>query len=389
MIFLDVLFSIIFLMLSYDIKNLYAFNVGEKKLISLIFVFHTAVCLAATSILFTGGDAKAYWMVPKELSFDQLWFVVRENPHPSEIIYLVNYFFSNVLGLSFLTGMLFYSFIGMWSFVLILSTVKSYIPDLRVLKGARLYGFAIYPFIFLLPNMHFWSVGIGKDTLLFFSVSLFIYSLVKLKSRFVGMLIAAGIAYFLRPHVLLFLIAGFAIIYAFNPKLNVLQKILILTTMVVVFFPLLNNVLEFAKIEQLSAEHLESFTTNKASALSVAGSGIDISGYPYPLKVLTFLFRPLFFDVNGVPAVIASIENLIQIFLIIFVFKNRFIKFFHSSNYLIKGCFFYYIIGALAFAPIMSNLGIVIRQKNMLMPAFLIFVLSSIQFKRFRTKYGQ
>ncbi|NGF56538.1 hypothetical protein G5B00_08415 [Parapedobacter sp. SGR-10] len=390
MIILDILFSLIFIVCAYRVRNLYAFNGGEKKLISLIFVVHTLVCFVATPILFNGGDAKGYWMVPKLFSYDQIWTAVKENPRPTQIMYLINYFFANVFGLSFLTGMLFYSFLGMWGFVLILATIKSFIPDLRVLRGAKVYGIPVYPLVFLLPNMHFWSVGIGKDTLLFFSVSLFMYSLLALGKRFVGMLVAVAIAYFLRPHVLLFMVAGFALPYVFSSRFNIIQKVLMGGAMLALFFPLLNSVLAFAKIEQLSTEHLESFHEGKAAALSVAGSGIDLSALPYPLQVLTFLFRPLFFDAHNVLAIVASIENLIQVFLVLFFLKNRFIRFIRKANFLIKGSFFYYMIGAIAFAPMMSNLGIIIREKNMLMPAFLIFVLAAIQFKRQqRYRYGR
>jgi len=389
-ILLDIVFSLIFLMMAYSVKNLYAFNVGEKKLISVIFVFHTLICFVATPILFNGGDAKAYWMVPKELSFEELWLMVEMNPRPTEIMYLINYIFANIFALSFTTGMLLYSFLGMWGFVLILATVKSFIPDLRVLRGFKIYGIPVYPLVFLLPNTHFWSVGIGKDTLLFFAVSLFIYSLLALSKRFISMVVAVAIAYFLRPHVLLFMVAGFALPYVFSPRFNIIQKVLMGGAMLALFFPLLNSVLAFAKIDQLSTEHLESFHESKAAALSVAGSGIDLSALPYPLKVLTFLFRPLFFDAHNVLAVVASIENLIQLFLVLFLLKNRFVRFLRKADFIVKGSFFYYMIGAIAFAPMMSNLGIIIREKNMLMPGFLIFVLTAIQFKRQqRYKYGR
>lgn len=382
MIILDILFSLIFLFLSYSIRNFYSFNNAEKKLLFLIFIYHTAVCFAATPILFSGGDARGYWMIPKLVSFDDLWASVVAIPRPTQIMHLINYFFSNTLGLSFLTGMLMYSFLGMWSFVLILKVIKTFVSDIRVFRGVKVFGVSIYPLVFLLPNMHFWSVGIGKDTLLFFAVSLFIYSLLDVRKRFLGMLLAVVISYFIRPHVLLFLVAGFAIPYVFSPRFNFLQKLALSGVMLAAFFPLLNSVLAFARIDELSVEHMTSFNENKAAALSVAGSGVDISSLPYPLKILSFMFRPLFFDAHNTLAVVASIENLIQILLVLFILKNRFLLLIRKMHFIIKGCFFYYLIGVIAFAPIMSNLGIIIREKNMVMPAFLIFVLISVHYSR-------
>ncbi len=385
----DILFSILFLMLTFNLKNLFRFTVEEKKLADIIFLFHTIVCFAATPVLFYGGDAKGYWMAPKRMSFEYVWNLVVDITRPTEIMYLINYFFTNTLNLSFIPGMLLYSMLGMLAFLFILQSVKAFIPKLESLKTTKLYGIPIFPYIFLLPNMHFWSVGIGKDTLLFLSVSLFVYAILNIKKRYLAMISSVIIAYFIRPHILLFLVSGYALGYLLSQRFPLYQKVFFSAIMLAFFLPLLNTVLDFAKIDQFSTEHIESFTSSKAQALSVAGSGVDLSSYPYPLKVLTFLFRPLFFDVNGIPAVIASVENLIQIFLLIFFFKNRGLYFIIRSHYIIRGSFFYYLIGAFAFAPIMSNLGIIIREKNMMMPAFLIFILGSIQFKRLYSKNGK
>lgn len=380
--FADILFIPFLLVITFNLKNLFRFNAGEKKLITIIFLFHTAVCLAATPILFYGGDANHYWHAPKQMSFQYVWELVNDNPRPTQVMFFINQFFTNTLGMSFLSGMFLYSMLGMLSFLFILKSVKEFIPRLDSLKTTKVFGMPIYPYIFLLPNMHFWSVGVGKDTLLVLAVSLFIYSVFNLKKRFFALIISVLIAYFIRPHILLFLVAGFALAYVMSRRFPFYQKVLFSGIMLIAFLPLLNTVLEFAKIDQFSTEHIDSFTASKSKALSVAGSGVDLSSYPYPLKVLTFLFRPLFFDVNGIPAVIASVENLIQIFLLIFFFKNKGWYFILRSHYIIRGCFFYYIIGALAFAPIMSNLGIIIREKNMMMPAFLLFILGSIHFKK-------
>ncbi|MGI6047339.1 MAG: hypothetical protein ACOYEG_04945 [Petrimonas sp.] len=384
MLLLDILFSLLSIFAAFSIKYFYNFNRNEKKLVNIIFVFHTIVCIAATPILFEGGDAYGYWMIPKIMNWQEILYLVQSNLNPTVIINLINYFPSNALGLSFPTGMFMYSFFGLWGFVFILLTVKHLVGDLTVFKKSKVFGVNVYPLIFLLPNMHFWSVGIGKDTLLFFAVSLFIYSVLNIKKRFLGLIVASTIAFFIRPHMLLFLVASFALAYLLSSKTPLYQKIILTGVSLALFIPLLNVVLEFAKIEELSLENFMEFSARRATSLSVAGSGIDLSGLPYPLKVLTFLFRPLFFDAHNFFAYLVSFENLIQIFLLVFFLKNRFLTLLKFSPVIIRACFLFYIIGALAFAPIMSNLGIIIREKNMIMPAFLIFILISVYYKHLR-----
>lgn len=55
-------------------------------------------------------------------------------------------------------------------------------------------------------------------------------------------------------------------------------------------------VLKYSKIEEASLVSFDKFSNAKAAVLSGSrtGSSIDISSYPFPLKVFTFLFRPLF-----------------------------------------------------------------------------------------------
>ena len=41
--------------------------------------------------------------------------------------------------------------------------------------NATFKGYYLFPLLFYMPNLHFWSCGVGKDTLLFFCIGLFSY----------------------------------------------------------------------------------------------------------------------------------------------------------------------------------------------------------------------
>jgi len=95
------------------------------------------------------------------------------------------------------------------------------------------------------------------------------------------------------------------------------------------------------------------------------------------------LFRPLFFDVNGIPALVSSFENLILLMLsYIVVFKNNFRLTFKNAPFVIKGMIFFLIVGTLAFSQSLGNLGIMIRMRNMFLPGLLIFILYSFSFQQ-------
>jgi hypothetical protein len=75
-------------------------------------------------------------------------------------------------------------------------------------------------------------------------------------------------------------------------------------------------------------------------------------------------------------AIIASFENLFYVFVTVKLLKSKPLTMFKKINYIVKGSFYFFIIGALALSQIMSNFGIIIREKNMLLLPFILFALS-------------
>ena len=118
----------------------------------------------------------------------------------------------------------------------------------------------------------------------------------------------------------------------------------------------------------------EEFSDDRGGELAKSGSGVDMSSYPLPLKLFTFWFRPLFFDAPGLLGLIVSVENLIYLLLFIKILKKDFIKFLKKSNIVVKMSITVFFLSSLALTFVMSNLGIIMRQKSMVM-YFLFFVI--------------
>src|SRR5690606_40547964 len=49
------------------------------------------------------------------------------------------------------------------------------------------------------------------------------------------------------------------------------------------------------------------------------GSAVDLGSYSWPMRMFTYLFRPLFFDAHNFTSFLASFENLIYLILSIVV----------------------------------------------------------------------
>ncbi len=105
---------------------------------------------------------------------------------------------------------------------------------------------------------------------------------------------------------------------------------------VAVFF-LYDDVMAFANLDSENLfESFDQLSSHRSVELAKAGSGIDISGYPLPLKLFTFWFRPLFIDAPGPIGIIVSFENLFYLWLAGKLFSGGFIGFMGKSAALVK-----------------------------------------------------
>jgi hypothetical protein len=376
MTLLDISICTIIFLIGFNLKNAFPiFNKKDRKFLNQLFFFHFSVAIAFNFLVASGGgDAIVYWNFPKVNNIDAVMEVI-ERGSASGVVYLLNYFPSHVLELSFFTGNMAYALLGFLGFIYLYRIMKTAFPETSYFSGFKIFGIPIFPWIWFLPNLHFWSSGIGKDTLLFFCIALFVYSLQHIKKRYLGLAVSVILSLVIRPHITLFLIVSFGIGYTLDGGLKSYQKAIIFLMFAAFFGSIFNYVLDFVQLESLESQAIEDYTSNKAAKLNQAdsSSGLDISGYPYPFKVFTFLYRPLFFDVNGVLAILASLENLVLLLFTIKIFRNKPIKSFKRGGFLLKGSVIYFILGALSFSLILGNLGIMLRQKNMFYPLFFLF----------------
>lgn len=335
-----------------------------KKLFLLHILFGTYFCF------FVFGDAIGYWQQSKFMVYSDFVYALTEQ-QGTYFIYALNYFPSNILDLSYFTGTMLYSLIGFIGLTYFYLLAVELIPNNPQFKG-----YYLFPMLFFLPNLHFWSCAVGKDALLFFCIAIFIYGLMQPLKRSPMIILGLILSYFIRPHITLFMLLGFGLAYFSGKNISVVQRVLFLGAMIGVSIAILPMVMEFAKIEEVSVDSFDEFSVGKAALLSKSytGSAVDISSYPFPIKVFTFLYRPFFFDINGIPALLASFENLILLILSFTVIKNKPLQTFRNAPFVIQGMVYFLIIGTLAFSQSLGNVGIMIRMRNMFLPGLIIYI---------------
>lgn len=330
----------------------------------------------------SASDSVAYYN--RSLSEYASWMDAYATGTP--FIDFLAYPFTNYLGFSYEMMMLLFSWLGYWGFVFFYIIFKENLKFKHSWKGIDLITLLIF-----LPNMHYWTASLGKGSVIFLGLGMSIYGLSRLSSRKIGLLIGLLIVYHVRPHV--FFLMGLGILTGLvtaREKVPMYQKILVFGGVGIAVFLLYDQIMSFANLDSENLfSSFDELSSHRAVELAKAGSGIDISNYPIPLKLFTFWFRPLFVDAPGPIGIIVSFENLFYLMLAAKMFKGGFLGFIARGSALVKTSAVVFLATSFALSGTLSNLGIIIRQKSMVMYFFLFIALSFMDYKKAKAKSRQ
>jgi hypothetical protein len=356
--------------IEYIFKASNGFSSGEIRFLQQLFAYHLCISLFFSYYVSkSGGDALPYWFISSRYSTNVPWLTYFKTG--TSFILFINYPLVKFLNISFYFGGLLYSLFGYLSFVYLYAIVRKFIK-----KPLKVFALPIFPYILFIPNLHFWSSGIGKDSLSLFATMLFFYSLFDLRQKWFGLIFAIILTYYIRPHIALFLMLSAVGAIIIDGKMKIAYKVIIAIVMIVAVGVVLDKVLVFLKVDQLNSESITQLAEASSGKLSKdAGSSINTANASFPFKIFTFLFRPLFFDINGFMALIISFENLLMLSLTILMVRFRALKYFLKSPVTIKAMLIFFVICSVAFSMMLSNLGIMIREKIPVIFCLIVLIL--------------
>ncbi|EOX3829454.1 hypothetical protein ACU440_002895 [Vibrio alginolyticus] len=338
-----------------------AYAYGKKLKVStryscILYLYHTLFCIFYLNMVNnSGGDALNYYIRSTEALYDF-------RPGTIAIIYFsaaINYFGVGPLGMS-----LIYNIFGY------LGVVFFYASVIKVVSYPSNTALILIKLLFLLPSMHFWTSGIGKDSLFFFSVGLLVYSAIDINKNIISICFIIVLMMLIRPHMagVLIISLSFSLMISrgtslyFRASFFVLS--LLLTSLIVPFG------LKYAGVEG-GVSGVDSYIQERETKNTSGGSSIDLTSMSPPEKFFSYLFRPLPYEVNGVSQFLASIDNMILMLIFIYALYCK-IRYkinnlnFHSS------ILWFYALGSLFILSFTSaNLGIAVRQKWMFIPVFI------------------
>ncbi|MCF4102666.1 hypothetical protein L1I30_13395 [Gillisia sp. M10.2A] len=318
---------------------------------------------------FNASDSHKYFIWPQNIHKGWLDFFGTE----TTFVNFISYPFINGLGFSYEMMMLLFTWFGFLGFVYAYLFFKENISlEVKVFKHIDLLTLILF-----LPNMHFWTASLGKGSIIFLGLMLFAYSIKKPKVRVVGLLIGALLVFYIRPHVFLLLtVGGLGGFFLGKDAISWKKKLIIGLSMLLGLFLIHEKILAVVHLnnsKDLISDFI-AFTAQRSQDLNTASSGVNMAGYSLPEKFFTFWFRPLFFDAPGILGIIVSLENFIYLLLFLKILKLDFLKFLKNAPVNVRMSLVLFMLTSFAMTFVMSNLGIIIRQKSMVM-YFLFFVI--------------
>ena len=275
------------------------------------------------------------------------------------------------LGFNFDMMMFLTTWLGFWGFVYFYLFFKE---NLRF--NPKFEGWDAITIFMFLPNMHFWTASFGKGAIIFAGIGFLVYGLSWPGKRIPHMLFGGYLCYMIRPHILFAILIGMGVGFVLGKeKVPAYQKYLVAVGAVLISMFVYEDLLIFLGYDPNNV--VDSFEEESAlnrDRLQSAGSAVDMGSYSLPMKLFTFWFRPLFIDSPNVIGLVVSMENALYIYMFSKVISKDFIKYMRVAPAMVKMSALVFISISLSMTFVMSNLGIIIRQKSQIM-YFMLFVI--------------
>ncbi|MEJ5220078.1 hypothetical protein WG622_17625 [Cognatishimia sp. D5M38] len=349
--------------LSIALKQKRFFKVSQKQAIAL-YLWHSFFCIAFFWFSLGGkADATGYYL--HSLEYDSGFHFGTRG------VYFVVSFLSQNLSLSYGNVCLVFNifgYIGLLAFASALRSVTLHSrPDIKKFS-------AVFPY---LPGLSFWSSSVGKDALTGMAAGLVTWAALDLRHRLPAVFLGAFLFFFTRPHMAGILLLSFCLALLVTSQLSVTRKFMVLLIVVPITVFGVQLGLTYAGIgDALKSNAISQFLEARQTQNLGGGNSIDIASMSLPERLLSYMFRPLFFDAAGALGLLVSLENMALLTLFVAVsFRMRRTKTVLGSFefYL----FVFFVLGSwLVLANTTSNLGIAIRQKTMFLPMLITLLFS-------------
>ena len=342
------------------------FGATRRRSLALYF-WHSLFCFVYIAyVLRNGGDALGYYRnsLSPALTFEL----------GTAAVNVLTSLFSSVMGLSILAAFLAFNVFG---FVGLLA-YDAALRDAVEAESARLRAVATW--IVLLPSASFWSAAIGKDALSFLSAGLALYAALSLRRRTVLMTIAILAMLLVRPHMAALMVTALAVAMLRSADVSFAKRLVLGVGAAAGCAALIPLAMRTSGLG-IDADFLDlgDYIETRQQQNLEGGGAIDISRMSLPMKLFTYLFRPMLFEAHNLPAFAAAVDNLVLLALVacggVALLRRRTPATAPANRTFL---WFSALAAWLILASTTANLGISVRQKWMFVPMLVYLLLSAL-----------
>lgn len=325
-----------------------------------LIILHFAACFAAYHYFQSNvSDATGYY-------YDRLG-MVRWKFQPGTVFTVkMVQFLKAIIGGSYLDYFLLFQTFGIWGLAFLMRTFE----EIHELAGVP--PTTTSYLLLLLPGLHFWTSFIGKDAPLFFAVALSVWAAIRLSRRFVGFALAIGVMLLFRPHIALVAITAVAGAAFLARGTAPLARAILLAIALAAATYIVATVESTLQIRFNNADSISDWFSRQSEASKQFTSGSAVLGASFPFRLFSLLFRPMFLDATSAMALVASVENLVMVFVIgVLLFNWRRVLQISRSAFFVQFTAIFSVILITLLAAVYYNVGLGLRQRTMIMPALL------------------
>lgn len=290
----------------------------------------------------------------------------------TQAIIWITQFLKAHTGGTYLDFYLVFQAIGFLGIMVLLRVFEEIHNELRLPHSPYLYA------LVAIPSLHFWSSALGKDGPFLLAGSLVLWASMRLPSRAKALIGALALMLLIRPHIALVAGAALSLAVVVGRGIPAYLRIALFLVASAGTGVAVSALESTYSIDVTSAESIGQQFERRDNVLQSDDAGNSAVNAAFPIRLLSLLFRPFFFDADEMFAMVASFESAFVLFLVL-LFMVRF----RDMLGLFQNVFFarYAVIyaGGLTLFLAISywNVGLGLRQKwTMLMPMYLVLFVA-------------
>lgn len=333
---------------------------------ALIYTMHVAACIVYYwRALESLADSVLYYYDPYQTYQDGF------NVGTQGLVYITQYMRGSIGG-TYLDYYLLYQAIGFLGITILLRVFEEIYDELGLRPRPYLYA------LIAIPSLHFWSSALGKDGPFLLATSLALWASMRLPNRAKALAGALLLMLFIRPHIAVIAAAALSLAVVVGKGIPAYLRVALFLVALLGTGLAASTLESTYSIDITSAESIGQQFERVDNVLQSEEAGSTAVNAAFLVRLMSLMFRPLFFDADELFAMIASFESLFLIFMVLLLLLR-----FRDVIGLFRNVFFarYATIFAFGLTIFLAlsywNVGLGLRQKwTMLMPMYLVLFVA-------------